>query len=461
MAGAVSARQSALFTILVSIVAAVLVGLAMAKLGTVRRQSEGVLVILAGLTMAVTALRPGIGLVILITLMPFEFHFYGTGSDELLLIAVALMLVWRIRARAIPGWVSLGGLALIIGSFVAAIGAKDHTTAIWGGVRWLAAIICLLAVLEVLRKSRDAPRRMVDIFTGSAVVVVLFAFAQKAGIYVLVGAPYIAGYPNSFLGFYTVYAGYVAMAATLATGELLVALTRGRTARAGVYGAALVLLLAGLVLSSSRGGVLALACGWLALLALNIRRGSIFVNAVAVLLIVAGAAYIATPHEAIVRIETRLSASNGSQGEDQTRFALHKVGDEALAQRPFGLGYGNFAEYLEASARNTKITQSFFHAHETPIQIGLDAGWLGLFGFLILVVRPIWMVLENRGRGPAAVRATAFAAALIGFMAQGLYDYLFYNIAFLIFFLAMVWGVIHSLSGDKEPFPNGHFSAGR
>ena len=35
-------------------------------------------------------------------------------------------------------------------------------------------------------------------------------------------------------------------------------------------------------------------------------------------------------------------------------------------------------------------------------------------------------------------------------MAQGLFDYLFYEIDFLIFFLVLVWGVIHALSVDRE-----------
>ncbi len=36
-------------------------------------------------------------------------------------------------------------------------------------------------------------------------------------------------------------------------------------------------------------------------------------------------------------------------------------------------------------------------------------------------------------------------------MAQGLYDYLFYDPAFFVFFVAMVWGAVHSLSIDAHP----------
>jgi hypothetical protein len=58
--------------------------------------------------------------------------------------------------------------------------------------------------------------------------------------------------------------------------------------------------------------------------------------------------------------------------------------------------------------------------------------------------------MQHGAGGLSAVRASAFAAALGGFMAQGLYDYLFYEVAFVIFVLALMWGVTHSLSVDEK-----------
>ena len=146
-----------------------------------------------------------------------------------------------------------------------------------------------------------------DIFTGSAVVVAVFAFAQKAGIDILVGAPYQQGLPDSFFGFYTVYAGYVAMAAALATGELLIAFDEGRKSRAAIYTVALLGILVGLAISTSRGGLLALGVGWLLLLLFNVRRGPVFTRGVLLLVIIAGVAYVATPQSAV------LKSKNGSR----------------------------------------------------------------------------------------------------------------------------------------------------
>jgi hypothetical protein len=449
LAGRRSSRATIL-TALLAVTLSVVAGIAMVKLGSVQRELKAVLIMVAGVAMVVAALRPDLGLAILLILMPFEFHFSGTGSNEVVIIAMGLVLVWRIRGRVIPAWAAVGGLALVLGSFASAIGAHDQTGALWGGVRWLGAIIILFAAISVFHGKPDASRRMVDIFTCSAVVIVIFAFAQRAGVYVVVGPPYFSEQPNSFFGFYTVYAGYAAIAAVLASGEILIALIERRTVRASLYGGALLVILTGIGISTSRGGLLALAAGWLLLLVLNARRGSVLLQACVILVVFVGAGYLATPHSTIVTIQQRLSVSRSADAEDKTRFALQKAGEQALASHPFGLGYENFPSYVRGNVRSLDIPIVFDHAHETPVQVGLDAGWLGLAGFLMLWGWPLGRSLTYGRGGVSAVRASAFAAALGGFMAQGLYDYLFYEIDVLIFFVALVWGVVHALSVDEE-----------
>jgi O-Antigen ligase len=441
--------HSTLLTALLAVILSALVGIAMVKLGTVQRELKAILIMGAGIAMIIAALRPEAGLAMLLVLMPFEFHFSGTGTNEVVIIAMAMVLAWRIQASSIPAWMFLGGIALALGSFAAAVGAQNQTDALWGGVRWAAAIILLFAATSVFRGNREATRRMVDIFTGSAVVVVIFAFAQKAGVYVLVGSPYFSGHPNSFFGIYTVYAGYTAMAATLATGEILIAWYARRPLRASVYGGALIFILTGIAISTSRGGLLALGAGWLLLLVLNVRRGSVIAHACAIFAIFIVAAYLATPESTRVAIQQRISTQGGASAEDKTRFALQKAGEHGLLEKPFGLGYENFPFYLREHVHNANIQKVFDHAHETPVEIGLDAGWLGLAGFLLLWGWPVGRVLIYRSGGQSAIRASAFAAAMGGFMAQGLFDYLFYEIDVLIFFLAMVWGVVQALSDDE------------
>ena len=167
-----------------------------------------------------------------------------------------------------------------------------------------------------------------------------------------------------------------------------------------------------------------------------------------VLAVLSAVGYAVIPHATILTLEHRFATSTGSLGEDQTRFAVQSAGLRALKSSPFGLGYGNFSYYVKTDVHNGHIQIAFFHAHETFIQLGLDAGWIGLGGFLLLIGAALRGVLRHSRGGPSAVRASAFAAALVGFLAQGLYDYLFYDLAFIILFMVLIWGVNHSLAVD-------------
>lgn len=433
---------------LTALILAVLTGLATVKLGSFQHQLKALLIVVVGVTAVVAALRPQVGLLILLAVCPFELAFYGTNSNEVLLALLALALGWRIDRRAIPPWVLWGGLALIAGSFLAVIGAHSRSLALEGCVDWLCAIVVLFVAVSVLRDRRDASRRMVEVFVGAAVIVVVFGFLQKAGIYAIVGEPFNTGLPNSFFSYYTVYAGYIAVAATLATAEILIALEQRRIARACVFGAVVVFMIVGLVASTSRGGALALAAGWLMLVVLNMRRAPVIARLAFVLAAFAVAALAVTPRSTILTLEHRFAQSNGLLGEDRTRFAVQKAGEEALASHPFGLGFGNFPYYVSSYVRNSHVRQPFFHAQETSVQVGLDSGWLGLAGFLTLVAGAIVLALRRAGGGASAVRASGFAAALAGFMAQGLYDYVLWDLAFLVVFIALLWGVLHALHVD-------------
>lgn len=421
------------------------VGLATVKLGSFQHQLKAFVIVVAAITLVVAALRPEYGLVILVTIIPFGFGFYGTGSSSVLLWSLPLVMMWRIRFRQVPAWIVLGGGLIVLGAFIATVGAQEKGTALEGAMYWLGTVLVLAVALTVFRSRRDASRRLVNILTVQGVVLAIFGFLQQHGLHALVGSEFNPGRPNSFLSYYTVYAGYLAMVITLATGELLVALEEQRVTRAWMFGGAMVLMLAGITESTSRGGLLALAVGWIMLVALNVRRGSVALRIAIVALLVAAGGYLATPQSTLVTLEHRFAASNGGLGEDQTRFALQKAGQSALSDYPFGLGWGNFRLYLSQNVRNSKIQQPFFHSQETFLQVGIDTGWIGLAGFLVLVVTPLLDAFRSNAGRAAMVRATAFAAALGGFIAQGLYDYVLWDVPFLVFFAAMIFGVTHSL----------------
>lgn len=432
---------SAPVTALLSGLLAAVVAMVLYRLGPPQHQLKAGLGVAAIAVLVTATLRPTFALGLVVALIPFEYVVYGLGSDEVLIFSAAAVLIWRIQARYVPWWVVLASFALVMGSLLTVVGAHDQGSALWGAARWLGVLILLAAGFCLLRDQAESGRRLVDIITCSAVVVVGFAFLQRAGIYVIVAPPFQPGQISSTFGYYTVYGGFVGMAAVLATGEALRSVMKGHRVRAIVYSIALMVILLGVAVSLSRGAVLCLGAGWVALLILNIRRLSLLIRGLALVAVFVAAGYVATPATTRTQLIGRFSTPVGSQTEDQQRFALQATGRHALIQHPLGLGYGNFPSYLSAHPA-PGIGSIFFHSHELFIQMGLDAGWLGLAGFILLTAGALVGGIRAGLRGD--VRSTAFAAALCGLMAQGLYDYLFYEISMVAIWVVLVFGAAHT-----------------
>jgi len=422
------------------------------KVGNPQHQLKVGLGVVAAIVVVLAATRPVFALGLVFGLLPFEYRVYGIGTDEALIFTVGLVLAHRIQRRRLPMWIFLAGAALVVGSALSALNAQSAGSALWGAVRWLGVLVLLAEAFSILRDEPNAARKMVDIISCAAIVVVFFGLLQKEGIYLLVGSPYQAGNIQSFFSYYTNYGGFVAIVAVLASGEVLAALDEHERTRAIAYMGVVVFMLFGVGISASRGALLALGGGWAALLVLSLRRGGLVVRVVAILGVLAAAAYAATPSSTTSRYVARFSSPLGLQTEDQQRFALQKLGEHALGQNPLGIGYNNFRFYL-AKHPIPQANQIFYHSHFTVVQIGLDAGWLGMAGFLVLYGGAMLGAIRA---GPwRGLRNIACAAALTGFMAQGLFDYLFFEISFVAIFAALVWGATRPPPAARGPTPAG------
>ncbi|MGI8594281.1 MAG: O-antigen ligase family protein [Solirubrobacteraceae bacterium] len=430
-----------------------LAGLALVRMGTVDNQLKLVLLGVASVGVALAAVKPRFGYLLLVALLPFQYHVKvaGTmvGTNELVLIGLALVMAPRIQWQAVPRWVVFGGSALIIGSVASVVLAADPGAAAWGGVRWAAVVVLAWAAFGVFGEEERAQQRFADVVCAAAMLVVLFAVLQRIGINVVAGKPYVAELPDSTFGYYTVYAGFVALAGTLAVGELLTAITRGEPGRATLYGLAVAVCVLGIGISLSRGGLLALASGLMTLTVLQLPRGSVAIKLGVVLIASAGLGYAVTPRTSRDQFRARFGQQRTpQQQDDRTRFAYQKAGRTALVHSPLGIGYGNFSNYVGRNAVSAQTKGQFFHSHQTFIQVGIETGWIGLTGFFVLIGVALWRAVRMSARRVLSPRSAAFAAALVGFLAQGLFDYLFYEIAMLAFFAGLVWALACLLERD-------------
>jgi O-antigen ligase len=432
---------------------AAVAGLALVRMGTVDNQLKLILLGVAGVGITAAAVKPRFGFLLVVVMLPFQYRVKAAGvligTNELVLIGVALVLAPRTQWQAVPRWFVYGGSALILGSFASVVLAADPGSAAWGAVRWTAVVVLAWAAFGVFGEEERAQQRFVDLLCGAAVLVVFFAVLQRVGIYAVAGEPYYSELPDSTFGYYTVYAGFIALAATLAVGELLTAIPRGKPGRVTLYGLVVAVCVVGIGVSLSRGGLLALAAGLIALTVLQVSRGSVAIKLAVVLVASAGIGFAATPRDARDQFQARFKDQRqGQQQDDKIRFAYQQAGREALVRSPLGIGYGNFSDYVGRNAVNAQTKDQAFHSHNTFVQAGIEAGWIGLVGFFVLIGVPLLRAARLSAKRMLSPRSAAFAAALVGILAQGLFDYLFHEIVILAFFVAVIWGLARLLERD-------------
>ena len=401
--------------------------------------------------------RPRVLLALLLALAPVNVLFAGGGhvlqSTNLLLIGAALGLLPWIRLRATPSWLSIGVGLLVVGSLLAMV-SGDGSAAIplWGSLRWLALGVVLLAAIRHASGVRDLST-WAAISSATLIVVCLGAAAQHVGYFDVVGPPYFANRLDSFLGYYTVLAGYLAIGIVIAVAGLVYAWP---TRLALLHGAAVVAGTTATVATLSRGGAASALVGLLclALLSLSMRRAAIVVGGSMVIMVAVLA--VAQPVGVVGKLSDRIVTSissaqfdteSESARSDQIRFEAQRLGYELLSENPLGIGYGRFSSYAEERTDTTP-----FHSHQVFPQIGLDAGWIGLVGFLLLFGSPMVIALRDRFAGPLPPLAGAAPAALLGAGFQGLFDYLFHETPWGVIAIGLVWATVaaHAVLGRVD-----------
>jgi hypothetical protein len=422
------------------------------RLATFQRQLKGVLLGSALVASAAVVVYPTIAFPAILGSAPFEFPMRlagrQAGSNEVIVIGLALVLAPRLHRRKIPAWALAAYGCLVLGSFLSIFGASAKSQALWGSVRWLAVGIVALAALQLLSARPDASRRAADIISATGAVVAVFALLQRSGTYWIVGAPYLAGRVDSSFGYYTVFAGYMMVASLLAVGAAIDAYRRSQPGRLALHAVGALLSGVGLGISLSRGALFGAACGVLAMVVLSVRSPRRAATVLLALTVSIGLVWFATPSSTRTQFAERLSQPAESSGSDQEHAALARTGEAALRSHPFGIGYGNFAGYMAMT--ESVAGRTFFHSHRLPVQVGLDAGWLGLLGFGLAALAPLAVAASAARRGRLTPTGAAFAAALVAFLAQGWFDYLLYELSFLVFFAALSWGTWHAVRSEAR-----------
>jgi O-antigen ligase len=399
------------------------------KAGETDDQFKLVLVAIFGLVLVATLRNTTLAAAAFTSLAIFNYFIalpvFGTVPLSDVVITVgAIVLGLKTQKSPVPAGYRRAFVLLCGATIVSAV-LNTSSLSAWGSLRWIPLLILWIALVNVAERAEE----VVAVWCVAGIVVALGGFAQASGqLLDVVGSPYLNDRVDSFFGYYTQFAGFMAaaalMGACLAAGAHLKRLRYLGGATALVCGVAIVTTL-------SRGGVLALAVGVLAIVVLKARNSRDFAKFASIAGVIAVMVFFLAPDASMSILKERVTGSGGiNSGSDSVRFQLQSVGRRLVLEHPAGIGYGNFRQYATETSG-----LSFFHSHSTPIQIALDAGWVGAAAYAVVFYLPIlWAIRIRRQLDWVSV---GLVAVLAGMAAQGLYDYLFYETAWLQFHVAV------------------------
>lgn len=410
---------------------------------------KAVIVAAGAAAVMVTARDPRRILVLCAVAAPFSFTVTVAGfpldTASLLLFVTGLALIGRLDAERVPAVVGIGAALMVAGYALATGAADDPALAAYGAARWIAVVTVLIAGAGVLRESpatRVAVARAVTIATP---IVVLGALVQAAGVTVPpIGEPFEEHLDSTF-GYYTNYAGFLALGSVVAIGCALHA-ARVRAPAWAVFSViSAVSGVVGIGLAVSRGGILALGVGLIVLLLLQVKRPAVALVGVAGVVAVLLVAFTLTPGTETAALKERLTTR---QTSDIERRLIQTAGVTAATSHPLGLGYGGFRRYVRENVRATHTRAEVEHAHRTPVQVTIEGGWLAGAGFVLLFAGAFATSIRSAWRDVDPLSSGA-AGALMGFVAQGWNDYLLVETASLLCVVAVLLIALTGRSGGE------------
>jgi O-antigen ligase len=295
-----------------------------------------------------------------------------------------------------------------------------------GKVLLIWATFFLAFQMIVAEGSLQTVKNLLFLLGVSAAVVGVIAVVQSGG-----RPPELRGFGDIATGRAT---GSFAHPNTLATFEALAlpgALALALKGPARMRPVALVslgVIFAGLALSLSRGGLLAVA-GAMAMMLIwgPFRRTVIAACLIVLVLAIAGGNPLGDVQQ-VELLTSRLQSISYSAAGVDPRFRVWEGTPEIIADHPiFGTGEKSFPRTAQQYGLFVlgRRTSTYEHAHNIPLTIGAELGLIGLAALGWLVVALIRALVRGYRRSAPEDRGLvlALAAAFLALALQGLVDY--------------------------------------
>jgi len=191
--------------------------------------------------------------------------------------------------------------------------------------------------------------------------------------------------------------------------------------------ASFAIILAGLALSLSRGGLLAVAGALAMMLAWAPFRRTVIAAGVILLVLAVSGGAPAGEVQQVELVTNRLESIQYSAGGVDPRFRVWEATPQIILDNPIiGVGQNAFSEVaLKYGLFLGSSTQTFEHAHNIPLTIAAELGLIGLGALTWLAIALIRTLLRAYRQGDSDERGLvlAVAAAFLALTLQGMVDY--------------------------------------
>lgn len=429
------------------LLAAALLGVAVVQLAY--RTNPLVPLALAGaaplLVLSVT--KPILTLYVSIALAPLELISVGLGGVGVSPAEAMLVLTgfgWA-TARLVRGEAPLAPsplawpLGLLVVALVPGIAiAPEPFNVVKVLVLWSAFFFVYQMI--VVDGRRETVRRLLLVLAVAAAVVGAIAVIGSGG-----ATPQLQGAGDTATGRASGSFGHPNTLATFEALALPGALALGLKGAAAARPLALAsfaMIFAGLALSLSRGGLLAVAGALLVMASwAPFRRIVLVAGALVGALALIGANPLGETQDAQV-LSQRLESISYSAGGVDPRFRLWEVTPQIIADHPIlGIGENAFPQVAQRYGLLLENSASTYeHAHNIPLTIAVELGLVGLAALMWLTVALARTLIRAYRAAPADRGLTlALTAAFTALALQGVVDYTLRS--------AIIVGVVFALAG--------------
>lgn len=357
-----------------------------------------------------------------------------TLAESALTLLTALWL-WGLRdptTRAATRWpLWRPVLAWITVSVLSAL-ASGHPADSLAGAKGLLLVSALYVTANALRDAEAADR----LLTGLSLVVALAGLVGLLQVGLCPGGHGVGLTPRWLYhrcdrahGFFSIY---MTLAGIL-TLVLLATLPRilpGPSFRARAL-APWLISLAALVATFTRGAWLGLAAGVLALLPARRRAGILAIGGLllVVVALLTAPLVLQRPIPLLSELRHRLTTmADPEESGVRERAFMWKSGVAMWREHPWlGIGPGRVKHVYERYAQPEAVKKRTSHVHNTPLQVLVERGLLGLAAWLWIWIAFFGHVIRllRRGAGAAWLLAAGSLAAIAGFLVAGLSEFNF------------------------------------